>query len=85
MSVLSAESGNYTCVANVLFPYVNTGINLIVTNTTFLTVTSKYCEKDGMQGGSEEAEREREETLERRRQSNGIIIVCITLLVWFKE
>ena len=38
-----------------------------------------------MEGGSEEAEREREETLERRRQSNGIIIVRITLLVWFKE
>ena len=43
--VLSAESGNYTCVANISSPYVDTGINLIVTNTTFLTVTSKNWEE----------------------------------------
>ena len=42
MGTLSAESGNYTCVANISSPYVDTGINFIVTNTTFLTVTSKY-------------------------------------------
>ena len=55
MRVLSAESGNYTCVANISSPYVDTGINLIVTNTTFLTVASKYCENErkGREGGRE--------------------------------
>ena len=45
MRVLSAESGNYTCVANISSPYIDTGMNFIVTNTTFLTVASKYCEE----------------------------------------
>ena len=45
MRVLSAESGNYTCIANISSPYIDTGINFIVTNATFLTVTSKYCEE----------------------------------------
>ena len=60
MRVLSAESGNYTCITNVLSPYIDTGIILIVTNTTFLTVASKYYEEEG---GSEEEERERESRL----------------------
>ena len=55
MRVLSAESGNYTCVANISSPYVDTGMNFIVTNTTFLTVASKYCEnkRKGREGGRE--------------------------------
>ena len=60
MRVLSAESGNYTCITNVSSPYIDTGIILIVTNTTFLTVASKYYEEEG---GSEEEERERESRL----------------------
>ena len=60
--VLSAESGNYTCIANISSPYVDTGMNFIVTNATFLTVASKYCENErkGREGGRE---RKREEVL----------------------
>ena len=39
--VLSEEAGNYTCVANVSSPYIDTGYNLIVSNTTIITVSSK--------------------------------------------
>ena len=39
--VLSQEAGNYTCVANVSSPYIDTGYNLIVSNTTLITVSSK--------------------------------------------
>ena len=39
--VLSEEAGNYTCVANVSSPYIDTGYNLIVSNTTLITVSSK--------------------------------------------
>ncbi|XP_019855268.1 PREDICTED: hemicentin-1-like, partial [Amphimedon queenslandica] len=37
--VLSEEAGNYTCVANVSSPYIDTGYNLIVSNTTLITVS----------------------------------------------
>ncbi|XP_019862988.1 PREDICTED: hemicentin-1-like, partial [Amphimedon queenslandica] len=36
--VLSEEAGNYTCVANVSSPFIDTGYNLIVSNTTLVTV-----------------------------------------------
>ncbi|XP_019858755.1 PREDICTED: receptor-type tyrosine-protein phosphatase F-like [Amphimedon queenslandica] len=38
-TVLSQEAGNYTCVANVSSPYIDTGYNLIVSNTTLITVS----------------------------------------------
>ncbi|XP_019860244.1 PREDICTED: titin-like, partial [Amphimedon queenslandica] len=37
--VLSEEAGNYTCVANVSSSFIDTGYNLIVSNTTLITVS----------------------------------------------
>ena len=40
-TVLSAEAGNYTCVMEITSPYIDNGVQLILSNATELTVLCK--------------------------------------------